>query len=489
MTKVFNIRQVVKIIGALLLIEGFFMLVTAGVSYYYHEDDLNALLYSAAITGSVGLIGVGTARGSKRQLGTREGYLIVGTVWIFFSLFGMLPFLISGYIPSVADAFFETMSGFTTTGASILTNIDSMPHGLLFWRALSHWLGGLGIVVMSMAILPLFGAGMQVYQAETSGLQHDKLLPRIKDTARRLWELYVTLTLAQTLLLWAAGMGLFDAVCHAFSTMATGGFSTKQASLAYWSQPAIHYITIVFMFIAGINFSLLYNTIIKRHIKRLFSDDEFKTYAIVVGVVTLGVMASLLFYETDFSLASLEYDFRRALFQVVSVITSTGFATDDYIQWSPTGVFLILFLMFVGASAGSTAGGLKMIRFNIIVKNAYFEFRRAIHPKAVIPVRVNHHVIPDHIISSVLAFLTVYVMLIVVGTVVLLLCQMSLSEAFGAALSMISNVGPGLGAQGPMGSFAMIPDFAKWFLSILMLIGRLEMFTILLLFSPLFWKK
>lgn len=489
MTKAFNIRQVIKILSALLLIECGFMLITSLVSFCYREDDLKAFLYSAAITGAVGLTGVVSTYGSHHQFGNREGYLIVGTVWILFSIFGMLPFLLSGYITSVSDAFFETMSGFTTTGASILTDIEALPHGLLFWRSISHWLGGIGIVVMSMAILPLFGVGMQVYQAETSGLQHDKLLPRLKYTARRLWELYIVLTLVEILLLWAAGMGLFDAVCHAFSTVSTGGFSTKQASLAYWSQPAIHYLTILFMFIGGINFSLLYGLFVKRNAKRLFTNAEFKTYALTVAIVAAVITAMLLCSEKSLSASVIENDFRRALFQVVSIITSTGFATDDYLQWAPLGIFLMLFLMFVGASAGSTAGGLKMIRFNIIVKNAYLEFRRAIHPKAVIPVRINSHVVPDHIMSSVLAFVSVYVLVILASTIVLLLCGMNQTESFGASLSMISNVGPALGAQGPTGSFAMIPDFAKWFLSLLMLLGRLELFTILLLFLPSFWRK
>lgn len=489
MTKAFNIRQVIKILSALLLIECAFMLITSLVSYFYHDDDLKAFLYSSAITGTAGLTGITATYGSRYQFGNREGYLIVGLVWILFSLFGMLPFLLSGYIPSVSDAFFETMSGFTTTGASILTDVESLPHGLLFWRSISNWLGGIGIVVMSMAILPLFGVGMQVYQAETSGLQHDKLLPRIKYTARRLLEIYIAMTLAAVFLLWLAGMDMFDAVCHALSAVSTGGFSTKQASLAYWSQPAIHYITIVFMFMGGINFALLYGLFVKRNAKRLFSNSEFKTYALVVAIVTATIAAVLLCSEKSVSVTTVEHDFRRALFQVVSIITSTGFATDDYMQWVPLGRFLILFLMFVGASAGSTAGGLKMIRFNIIIKNAYLEFRRAIHPKAVIPVRIDGHVVPDHTMSSVLAFVTVYVVIILISTIVLLICGINLTESFGASLSMIANVGPALGSLGPAGSFALIPGFAKWFLSLLMLLGRLEMFTILLLFSPSFWRK
>lgn len=489
MTKAFNIRQVIKILGALLIIESVFMLITSMVSYFYHEDDFAPILYSAAITAIVGVIAVLTNYSSTHHLGNREGYLIVGTVWIFCSFFGMLPFLLSGYIPSVADAFFETMSGFTTTGASILNDIEALPHGLLFWRSLCHWLGGMGIVVMSIAILPLFGAGMQAYQAEASGLQHDKLLPRIKDTARRLWEIYVSLTLLQTLLLWLAGMNFFDAVCHAFSTMATGGFSTKQASLAYWDSPLIHYITIVFMYIGGINFVLMYNAVVKRHFGHLFHDDEYRTYTIVVLVVTAVIMVSLLMAEPMINAGIIEKDFRNALFQVVSIITSTGFATDNYVLWSPIAVFFLLFLMFVGACAGSTSGGMKMVRFNVIIKNAYFEFKRAIHPKAVLPVRLNHHVLSDQIVSRVYSFATVYACVIAVSTVVLLGSGLNMSEAFSASLSMISNVGPALGELGPIGSFAGVSDFAKWFLSLIMLLGRLEMFTILLLFSPAFWKK
>lgn len=489
MTKAFNIRQVVKVLGTLLIIEGMAMLLTAGVSALYRDSDMQAFLVSAGITLGVGLTGVLVGRGSKRQFGTREGYLIVGMVWILFSLFGMLPFMLSGTTTSAADAFFETMSGFTTTGATIFTDIDALPHGILFWRCLSHWLGGMGIVVLSMALLPLFGVGMQVYQAEAPGLQHDKLLPRLKDTARRLWEIYIALTIILTLLLRWFGMDLFDAVCHAFSTLATGGFSTKQASVAFWPQPIIQYTLTVFMFVAGINYTLLYNAVAKQQVGRLFRDDEFKTYSIIVIVATIIITALLVIHGENTTPTSVEYDFRRAVFQVVSIVTSTGFATDDFILWSPISIIVILFLMFVGASAGSTTGGIKVVRLTITVKNAYNELRRIIHPKAIVPVRLNRHVVPESVVAGVFSFLSIYVTIIIISTVVMLLCGMNITESVGAALSMISNIGPGLGEQGPAGSFANVTPFVKWYLSILMLIGRLEIFTILLLFSPSFWKK
>lgn len=489
MTKAFNIRQVVKVLGTLLIIEGMAMLLTAGVSALYRDSDMQAFLVSAGITLGVGLTGVLVGRGSKRQFGTREGYLIVGMVWILFSFFGMLPFMLSGTTTSAADAFFETMSGFTTTGATIFTDIDALPHGILFWRCLSHWLGGMGIVVLSMALLPLFGVGMQVYQAEAPGLQHDKLLPRLKDTARRLWEIYIALTIILTLLLRWFGMDLFDAVCHAFSTLATGGFSTKQASVAFWPQPIIQYTLTVFMFVAGINYTLLYNAVAKQQVGRLFRDDEFKTYSIIVIVATIIITALLVIHGENTTPTSVEYDFRRAVFQVVSIVTSTGFATDDFILWSPISIIVILFLMFVGASAGSTTGGIKVVRLTITVKNAYNELRRIIHPKAIVPVRLNRHVVPESVVAGVFSFLSIYVTIIIISTVVMLLCGMNITESVGAALSMISNIGPGLGEQGPAGSFANVTPFVKWYLSILMLIGRLEIFTILLLFSPSFWKK
>ena len=473
----------------MLIIECITMLIAAGVSAIFHDSDVRAFLISAGITFVAGLTGIFVGHGSKHQFGTREGYLIVGSVWILFSLFGMLPFLFSGVTTSVADAFFETMSGFTTTGASVFTNIDSLPHGILFWRCFSNWLGGLGIVAISMAVLPLFGVGMNVYQAEASGLQHDKLLPRLKDTARILWEIYFTLTLIVFILLWCAGMNPFDAACHAFSAMGTGGFSTKQASIAFWQQPAIHYIIVVAMFTSGINFTLLYNTLVKRQVSRLFRDDEFKTYGIIVLLATAIITISLVITGHNTSVGSVEHDFRRALFQVVSIITSTGFGTDDYTLWPAHCIFIILFLMFAGASAGSTSGGLKMIRLNITLKNALFEIRRIIHPKAIIPVRLNHHVLPEQVLAGVFSFVTIYVIIIVISIVVLLICGLNMNEAIGASVSMISNIGPALGEQGPSGSYATVIPFAKWYMSFLMLTGRLEIFTILVLFSPTFWKK
>lgn len=489
MTKAFNLRQVLKVLGALLITESLFMLITAVVSFIYREDDFIPLLYSIGITCGTGLLGILAGRGSTLRFGIREGYLVVGLIWIIFSIFGMLPFVLSGYIPSVTDAFFETMSGFTTTGATILNNIESLPHGLLFWRSLTQWLGGMGIVVLSMAILPMFDAGMQLYSAEVTGPTHDKLLPRIKDTARRLWEIYILLTIIMTGLLYIAGMGFFDSVCHALSATSTGGYSTKQASVSYWTSPAIHYIIIIFMFVSGINYSLLYKVFIRGDIKKINKDDEFKTYYIVVAIVTTIIAAGLIFDRCIYSIGDIERNFRESLFQVVSIITTTGFVTTDYTLWAPVLQMTLLFLMFTGSCAGSTSGGVKLIRINIVLKNAFYEFKRVIHPKAVIPVRVNRHVLPESIVNGIYAFMTVFTIIIIGSTAVLMMCGLSISEAFGCVLTSISNIGPGLGSQGPSGSFASIPAFGKWYLAFLMLIGRLELFTILLLFSPTFWKK
>lgn len=488
MTKAFNWRQVLFFLGILLSFESLFMLVSAVVPVIYEENDLSAFLYSAAISCGTGVLMLAVGRNSTQRIGTREGYLIVGLVWILFSAFGMLPYLISGYIPSVTDAYFETMSGFTTTGASILDNIESLPHGLLFWRSLTHWLGGMGIVLLSMALIPLFGSGMRLYSVETTGPTHDKMLPSVKDTARRLWGVYLVITIIQFLLLVAAGMDVFDSVCHSFSTIATGGFSTKQTSIAGYS-PTIHYIIILFMFISGINYALLYASIIRRDISRIYKDEEFKSYFFIVLVASLIIMGLLFFQNSDFSVAAVESSFRNALFQVVSVITTTGFATCDYSLWLPIIQYIILLLMFVGASASSTAGGIKVIRLHIIVKNLFLEFKRVIHPKAVMPVRVNKRVVPDVVLYNIYSFVTLFVVIVVVSTFVLLMCGLDMKEAFSSALAAITNVGPALGDFGPAASFSALNPFAKWFLVVLMLVGRLEIFTILLLFSPSFWKK
>jgi trk system potassium uptake protein TrkH len=489
MTKAFNWGQVFRILGVLLLTEAFLMSLSAIVAYIYGENDLKAIVESSVITAVSGIAGMLIGGKTTKHFGTREGYLVVGLVWIVFSLFGMLPFKLSHYIPSITDAFFETMSGFTTTGATILTDIEVLPHGLLFWRSMMQWMGGMGIVVLSLAILPMFGAGMQLFAAEVPGITYDKLQPRITDTARRLWELYLILTVICAILLYVGGMDAFDAICHSLTTLASGGYSTKNASIAYWSSPIIHYIIIIFMIISGTNFSLLYGAIVRRQGKKLIRDEEFRTYVISLIIVALTIFVGLMATRNIENWGDAEKSFRDATFQTIATITTTGFSSSDYMTWHPILWFIILLLIPLGASAGSTSGGVKIIRIHIILKNIYYEFKRVMHPKAIRPVRVNKRIISENTLSNTYVFLSIFLIITILSTIILMVCGVSPSEAFGCSLASIANVGPALGQFGPVGTYAMLPDLAKWVLSIVMLIGRLELFTILILFLPAFWKK
>lgn len=490
MTKTFNWHQVSRILGHLVMTQSAFLLIAALVSFIYGEDDLTALLNTALLTFAAGFAALLIGSKNSGRIGVREGCFVVGVVWVVFSFFGMLPFIFSGYIPSVTDAYFETMSGFTTTGASILNDIESLPHGLLFWRSIIQWIGGMGIVVLSLAVLPMMGSGMQLYVAEVPGVTYDRIQPRIKDTARRLWGLYLILTLSEAILLSLSGMSLFDAICHSFTTMSSGGYSTKQASIAHWDSPLIQYIIIVFMAFAGINFSLIYSAVMRKtSLKKIFADEEFRTYLSIIVVITVIITIGLTISNRPTSFGDAELNFRQSLFQTVSIITTTGFATTDFMLWRPLLWMIILIAMFFGGSAGSTAGGMKVIRLLVVVKNMYYEFKRRVHPKSIMPVRVNRHVIPENTINNVHAFVTVYFILIAVSVLVLIASGMNIPESVGAAITSLNNVGPGVASIGPAGNFADIPTFSKWYLSLMMLIGRLEIFTILLLFSRTFWRK
>lgn len=489
MTKTFNWQQVIRILGVLLMTEALFMVIAAIVAYIYNGDDFTAIIESAIITVIAGFGGVLLGGSNTKHIGTREGYLVVGLVWIVFSLFGMLPFRLSHYIPNLTDAFFETMSGFTTTGATILTDIEALPHGLLFWRSMIQWLGGMGIVVLSLAILPMFGAGMQLFTAEVPGITYDKLQPKITDTARKLWELYLLLTIICAALLYFGGMDIFDAVCHSLTTLASGGYSTKNTSIAYWSSPVIHYIIIFFMIIAGTNFSLLYGAMIRKQGKRLVQDEEFKTYLYSILGASLVIAIGLIITRNFEGLKSVELAFRDALFQIVATMTTTGFCTSDYMSWHPILLLTILLIIPMGATAGSTSGGIKIIRLHIVAKNIFYEFKRVMHPKAIRPVRVNHRIVSENTLSNTYVFISIFIIITVVSTIIMMFCGLSPTEALGCSLSSIANVGPSIGGFGPTGTYAALPDFAKWYLSVLMLIGRLELFTILILFLPSFWRK
>jgi trk system potassium uptake protein TrkH len=482
--RVLNVWIIMKMMGILLLIITFFMLTSLIPAFYYNEN-IYPVIISSIITFVAGLIIFFTGnKRNDRNIGKREGYMIVAITWIITSVFGSLPFIFSGAIPSFTDAFFETISGFTTTGASILTDIESLPKNILYWRAMTHWLGGMGIIVLTVAILPVLGiGGMQLLIAEMPGIAPDKLHPRITATAKRFWGIYVVLTIAEVLLLWAGEMNFFDSVCHAFATMATGGFSTKNDSVASFA-PYTQYVIIVFMIFAGTNFTLHYFAI-HGNLKKVLKNEEFKTYLLLIIFVSLYIALGLFFImDTD-----TERAFRDSLFTVVSIITTTGFVTADYITW-PVYLWILVFaLMFIGGSAGSTGGGVKIIRHLLLLKNSWLELKRTIHPAAVIPVKYGAKPISQQIIFNVMAFFLIYILLFSFGVIGMALLGMDFETSVGASIATLGNIGPGIGGVGPVENYYFIPPLGKWLLSFLMLLGRLELFTVLLIFSPAFWKK
>jgi len=480
-----NYKVIIKVIGFLLMIEGLFMFAGLPFSLYYGEHESFAILYSGLITIFTGGILWFSTRKHPRNIGRKEGYVIVAITWIIISLFGTLPFLMSRTIPNFTDAFFETMSGFTTTGATILTDIESIPKGILFWRSMTHWIGGMGIIVFTVAILPILGiGGMQLYSAEMPGVTKDKLHPRITATAKRLWAIYLIFTFAETILLLFGGMSLFDALCHTFGTVATGGFSTHNASVAGFS-PYIQYVIIVFMILAGTNFTLHYFAL-HGQLRKVWRSEEFRYFIYLIFGGTLIITIGLAISKDGMGI---EEAFRTSFFQVTSIITTTGYITDNYLLWPNMIMFLILLMMFVGGMAGSTGGGIKVVRQLLLLKNSLLELKRSIHPQAIIPVRMNGKVVSQDIIFKVMAFFLIYIIIFLFGSAVMTLFGLDSSSAIGAAAATIGNIGPGIGKVGPVDNYAFIPHGGKWFLSFLMLLGRLELFTVLILFSPAFWKK
>ena len=480
-----NFKTIIRIIGILLLLETVMFLVCSSVSFYYRESDMLDFWKAGGITAGIGLLLAALGKGGERQLTRRDGYVLVSFAWVAFSLFGMLPFYIGGYIPDIADAFFETMSGFSSTGATILDDIESLPHGILFWRSMTQWIGGLGIIMFTIAVLPIFGvSGLQVFAAEASGPTHDKVHPRIGITAKWIWSIYTGITTLLVCLLMLGGMDWFDSICHAFATTGTGGFSTKQASVAYYNSPYIEYVISIFMFISGINFTLVL-LFVNLKFKKFIINAELKFYFSSVVFFT-AVIAIALYYTSPMGM---EESFRKSLFQVISLHTSTGFATDDYMQWSPVLWGLLTIIMLMGACAGSTTGGLKCIRMVILTKVSRNEFKHILHPNAILPVRINKQVISSSIVSTVLAFCFIYITIIVISTLLMMTMGVGAEESIGCVISSIGNMGPGLGETGPAYSWNALPDAAKWLLSLLMLLGRLELFTVLLLFTPDFWKR
>jgi len=493
-----NYRIILHFFGLLLLFNGGFMLISALVSLIYKDGITTDLLLSGLAVALSGLFLMYSTRDHRKEMNKREGYIVVAFGWIVMSISGTLPYLVTGALDSFTEAFFETVSGYTTTGASIINDIEILPEGVLFWRSMTHWIGGMGIIVLAIAILPLLGVGgMQLFAAEAPGPNADKLHPRITDTAKRLWLIYFGYTAAETLLLKAAGMSFFDAINHALSTLSTGGFSTKNASLAYWNdQPIIQYIVIFFMFLAGTNFVLSYY-LFKGRVLKIAQDDEFKLYFKFIFSFTI-VAAILIYFRADISLSSvahpmvngeLESAIRHGLFQVVAIVTTTGFVSADYTMWTPFLTVFFFGLMFLGGSAGSTAGGVKVVRHLILIKNGFLEFKRALHPNAILPVRYNGKSISKDIVFNILGFFILYMLSFIIGGLGFSMFQTDFESAIGLSASSLGNVGPALGDFGPVNNYAGLPALGKWWASFLMLIGRLELFTVLILFTPFFWRN
>jgi trk system potassium uptake protein TrkH len=482
----FNYKVISNVIGLLLMLDGAFMFLCIPFSLYFNEGDLYSILLSGVITTSFGYLMWGTTRKSKnKDLRKREGYIIVVFGWISMSVFGTLPYIISGAIPEFTNAFFETISGFTTTGATILVDVESVHKGILFWRSLTQWIGGMGIIVLAVAILPILGiGGMQLFVAEAPGISPDKLQPRIKETAKRLWLIYVLLTFLETVLLWIGGMTFFDAINHGLTTMATGGFSTKNASIAHFTSPFIQYTIILFMFLAGTNFTMTYFAL-HREFNKVLKNEEFRFYA--GFCILFSIIAGITIFMVTSSGA--EKSFRDGLFQVISIITTTGYITADFTSWLPFLTVLFFVLMFFGASAGSTAGGVKIVRHIILLKNSILELKRQLHPSAIIPVRFNKKAVPRDITFKTLAFIMIYISIFALGSVIMAAMGVDFETAIGSVATSLGNIGPGLGSVGPMDNFSHIPSSGKWFLSFLMLLGRLELFTVLMLLTPYFWRK
>lgn len=498
-----NYKIIFQMMGVLMLFNGGFMLLSSLVGFIYKDTAYLGILIAGITTVSLGVLLRYITKNFTKQIKKKEGYLIVTLGWVFLTLSGSLPYVFTQTIPNFTNAFFETMSGYTTTGASILNDIEAMPYGILFWRSMTHWIGGMGIIVLAIAILPLLGiGGMQLFAAEAPGPSADKLHPRITDTAKRLWFIYLGFTLLQAVLLKLAGMTVFDAINHAMCTLSTGGFSTKNASVAYWNDsPLIQYIIIVFMFIAGMNFVLSYFAL-KGKISKVLHDEEFKFYSLLVISTTL-IASVIIYYYANVSitptetqliahpkvLGNAESSFRHALFQVLAVVTTTGFVTADFTIWTPFLTILFFMLMFFGASAGSTAGGVKIVRHIIMVKNSFLEFKRTIHPHAVIPVRFNNKSVTKEIVFNIMAFFILYMVTFGIGAAVFGIMGLDYTTSLGTAASSLGNVGPSFGALSPVNNYDSLPSIGKWWSAFLMLLGRLELFTVLIVLSPYFWKN
>ncbi len=480
-----NLVLTLRILGALLLYLAGTLLLPLPFSLYYADGVWSAYLISAAICLAVGGLLFANCKSSK-DLSVREGFAVVTFGWTFFALFGALPYLLSGAIPSPLDAIFETMSGFTTTGSTILTEIEALPQSLLFWRALTHWLGGMGIIVLSLAILPMLGVGgMQLFKAEVPGPTADRLRPRIQDTAKLLWGVYLLLTAVEALLLMFGGMNFFDALCHSFATLATGGFSTRNASVAAYDSAYIDGVITLFMILAGVNFTLHFQ-LLRGRLQELHRNEEFRCY---IGIILVTTAIIMLFNGATGTYQNLGENLRYSIFQVSSIITTTGFGTADYETWPVLAQYLLIMLMFIGGCAGSTGGGMKVARILLLFKHAQVQVFRLIHPRAIRLVKLGHRPVDKEVLQAILGFFALFIGIFVLASLLMAACGMDLISGGAAVVACLANIGPGLGTVGPVDNFAAVPAFGKSVLIVCMLMGRLELFTVLVLFFPSFWRK
>lgn len=485
----FNYRFVLSSIGLLLMIEAVFMLFSAFMGEFYHETAVTSIYLSSAITVTSGAVLAFLGRKRRDHAGSvtkREVYLTVTMAWLMLALFGTLPFLLSGAIPSFTNAFFESMCGFTTTGSSTLLNIDAFPRSLHFWRSFTQWIGGFGIIIFVMSFMPVFGGNSeQFFDAEATGIAEDQMRPRINEVTKNMALTYIGLTVTGFFFLWAGPMDAFDAACHTLSAISTGGFSTRQASIAFFNSPYTEYVITVLMFLGGTNFMLIY-TFFTRFSRSVFREEEFRWYTAIIILFTIAITGLLL---VTGEMSGFENTFRTALFQVVAAVTTTGFATVDYQMWGHVYWLLFLAMILFCGSEGSTSGGMKISRLVVLSKNSLLEFKKQVHPDALYRVKMNGRVISGNTSSKILAFVFLYLSLAAFSALILSFTGMTFEESIGVSVSSISSYGFGLGSYGPSGTYESASVFAKYFLSFIMLVGRLEIFTVLSLFVPSFWER
>lgn len=492
-----NTRLISKIFGSLLYLEAILMSLCLMVSIYYKDTDMASFLLTILITAACGFCFHHFGKGAENTMSRRDAYFVVTVAWVLFSLFGMIPFIIPNFSFtdfhnssmqsfSLTDAFFETMSGFTTTGATVIDDVEALPKGLLFWRSLTQWIGGLGIVFFTIAVLPsMVGGSVKVFAAEATGPIRSKLHPRLSTGAKWIWMVYVLLTVGCIFSYMACGMNWFNAVNYAMTSTATGGFATTNGSLTSFHSPAEEYVCTLFCFLAGVNFMLLYAAVAKLRIKSLLKNTEFRFYVMLIIAATAFIMFELMARNGY----DVEHAFRSSIFQVVSFVTSTGLFNDDAGQWPHVTWIVLAVLMFIGGCSGSTSGGIKSIRGVMLLKNMRNEFRQILHPNAVLPMKIDGVNVPQAKRVTLLSFLTLYLFLAGLCTFIMTVAGIDHTNSVTITLSCLGNVGPTLGLEiGPTMSWSMLPDFAKWICAFLMLVGRLELFTVLVIFTPAFWK-